>query len=83
MTIQVAEAGRAFFFNFSEIWVKFLKEVQIEAVLCTHVPVSKMCSSSVVGRSWRCGAPALCWMMTRVRLVFFLFKALLHWLLDG
>lgn len=51
--------GRHSFFNFSEIWVKFLKEVQIEAVLSTHVSVSKMCSSSVEGRNLRCGAPAL------------------------
>lgn len=57
MTIQVGR-GRHSFFNFSEIWVKFLK-VQIEAVLSTYASVSKMFSSSVVGRNLRCGAPAL------------------------
>lgn len=30
-----------------EIWVKFLKEIQIEAVLFTHVSVSKMSSNSL------------------------------------
>jgi len=51
--------GRRSFFSFSEIWVKFLKEIQIEAVLSTHVSVSKMNSSSVVQRNSGCGAPPL------------------------
>lgn len=57
MTIQVVEAGIAF--STSVRFGSSSYKVQIEAVLSAYASVSKMGSSSVVGRNLRCGAPAL------------------------
>lgn len=77
---NTSDRGRRSFFNFSEIWVKFLKKFKLKLSFL-HMYLSVKWAAVLCVEELEAWSPYTCWLMTRARLMFLFFKAAIQCLL--